>query len=67
MNLFLFCRLLEFKISQGICKFVELNDERLGEKAGYKVRFPASLAGDYQLYSRLLGVKLDQKLDMASN
>jgi hypothetical protein len=56
----------EFKISQGICKFVDVSDAELAEKVGYQIRFPASLDGGYQLYSRILGVKLGQKMDVAS-
>ncbi len=56
----------EFKLSLGLCeKASGLDDYRLGEKVEFQVHFPEVLEG-YQLDFRVIGVKLDQRMDVDS-
>lgn len=45
--------------SQGICKITDLTDNELSQKTGYKVCFPTSLDGGYQLDFKVFGVRFD--------
>ncbi|TCL62261.1 hypothetical protein EDC14_10264 [Hydrogenispora ethanolica] len=54
----------EFKLSQGVCKKLSgVDDFSLGQKVGFKVVFPDTLAG-YRLEFKAIGAKLDRKLDV---
>ncbi len=54
----------EFKISLGLCEIVHgLNNYELGKKVGFQINFPSFLE-DYLIDFRVIGVKLDKRLDV---